>query len=121
MKRVFLSLAVIILFSIFIVVNSPKASAQCVADKPILTAKTGTKGDIMLNWNQVANGNRYALVYGFSSNNYMFGALSIDGGTNTNYTVTMLNPSTKYFFQIWAFCSDDGPATPSNEVSITAP
>lgn len=58
---------------------------------------------------------------GKPENLYMFGALSIDGGMQTNYMVTMLSPGTTYHFRVWAFCDNAGPAASSSEVSIAAP
>lgn len=121
-----LSLVVItaLALSIGALVLSPakQASAQCVADAPTnLKTAASLKGSEKLTWDGGANTNRFVLVYGFSSNNYQFGALDVDGAPNPNYTIGFLNPGTKYFARIWAMCDNDGPATASNEVSFIAP
>lgn len=117
-----MSLAVLS-FSVAFTMNPSSAKAACVAGMPTnLMATAGTMpGTVKLTWNSGMNTNRFALVYGYTGMPYMFGSLNVDGAPNLNYTVTHLSPGTKYSFQVWAFCSKDGPATPSNEVSIMAP
>lgn len=113
---VFLGLGVLLFYT------PTPAYAACVATAPgNLTAAGSGSSQVMLSWSPATNVSRYALVYGLSSGNYQFGALSVDGGSQTNYTVTHLTPGVRYYFQIWSFCEDSGPATPSNEVSIVAP
>src|SRR5437762_601929 len=123
MKKVVLVILSFIFLSLLGTFSPKVAFAACTAGMPgNLMVKAGTMpGTAMLNWNPATSANRYALVYGLMPNSYMFGALAIDGGMQTNYTVTMLNPGTKYYFQVWAFCDDAGPATPSSEVSLIAP
>lgn len=119
-----LALASFIFFSTIFITAYPKfTQAACTAGMPAnLIIKPGTKaGTAMLSWSAAKDANRYALVYGLGSNNYMFGALNIDGGKDTSYMVTHLDPGVKYYFRVWAFCSDDGPATASNEVPVVAP
>ncbi|MBI2601225.1 fibronectin type III domain-containing protein [Candidatus Daviesbacteria bacterium] len=113
----------IIFFEFTIVFLTPQANAQCAAGTPAnLTATPGTTpGTMMLRWNQATSANRYALVFGHSSRNYNMGSLNIDGGSDTTYMVTHLVPGNRYFFQVWAFCDNNGPATASNEVSAMVP
>lgn len=124
LRNLFLALASFIFFSTIFITAYPKfTKAACTAGMPAnLMIKPGTKeGTAMLSWSPAMDAHRYSLVYGFASNNYMFGALTIDGGKDTNYMVTHLDPGVKYYFRVWAMCSDDGPATASNEVSVVAP
>jgi hypothetical protein len=123
MKKIAALFFALFLFSFSFLLNATPAQADCspMVPAPNLMAMKGNKGEVMLKWNQVTNASRYALVYGYMPMNYQFGSLSIDGGMQTNYTVTMLEPGKTYYFQIWAFCSDDQPATPSNEVKFVSP
>lgn len=122
-KSLLAAVALMFMLAGSVVIDSTPAKAQTIAGVPgNLNAKAGlNKGEVVLNWTAGANTNRYALVYGLSSGNYLFGSLNIDGGTNTTYTVTNLNPGTRYFFQVWAFNTNEGPATPSQEVFLVAP
>ncbi len=89
---------------------------------PMLSATKGTmKGTANLSWNMIPNANRYALVYGYANMPWMFGALYIDGGTQTNYMVTMLEPGKTYQYQVWAFCNNDEAPSMSNTVNLMTP
>ncbi len=105
------------------IISPSSVQAQCVAGIPAnLTATPGTeRGTVVLKWNPATSANRYALVFGLNSGNYAMGALHVDGGSVPAYLVTNLAPGVRYFFQVWAFCEDSGPATPSNETSVVAP
>ncbi|HSX40460.1 MAG TPA: hypothetical protein VLF68_02505 [Candidatus Saccharimonadales bacterium] len=117
MKKILtLIFAVILLTLIF--VTSPKQSfAACTAGPATnLTATpTGNRGQVLLTWTPAMNGNMYHLVFGSMTNTYVMGALNVGGTGANNYTVNLLNPGQRYFFNIWSMCSTDGPATPSNE------
>lgn len=98
------------------------AACSPLMTKPMLSATKGPmKGTTHLSWNMVPEAQRYALVFGYANMPWMFGALSIDGGTQTNYTVTMLEPGKSYQYQVWAFCTNDEAPSMSNTVVHTAP
>jgi len=83
-------------------------------------AKSGPgPGQVTLSWNEVPFANRYAVAYGTSSGQYMYGADNIGGVEARSYTVSLLNPGQKYYFRLAA--ARDCTSSPfSAEISQTA-
>lgn len=122
LKLALITFVFVVTALLFISPQTVRADCSPALAKPTLSAAKGpASGSVKLNWNQVSGASRYALVYGLTPGNYMFGALSVDGGVDTNFTVMMLQPGTAYNFQIWAFCNDSEAPSMSNETIMKAP
>ena len=64
-------------------------------------AKSGPGGgEVTLFWQEVAYANRYAVEYGTTSGQYLYGATNIGGTSSRSYTVKSLTPGTKYYFKL---------------------
>jgi hypothetical protein len=61
-----------------------------------------SSGQVTLFWDGVPHANRYAVSYGIQSNKYVYGATDIGNEGSRSYTVSLLNPGTKYFFRLAA-------------------
>ena len=99
------AILVLPLFSLFFSIISPSValSANCSVPAPLnLSAQQGSEnGQVTLNWNPPAVPHHYVLVYGTESNKYSFGDNNIPKNASS-YTVSHLNPETKYFFKVGA-------------------
>ncbi len=118
---ILISLLVFIAFSFG---SANKAYAQsCVNGTPTpplgLTTRPGPlKGEVTLSWTPATSADSYAVVYGLSSKNYMFGALDL-GSNSRSIIIRSLVPAKRYFFSVWAYCSN-GMAAASGEKSGVA-
>lgn len=97
------------------------AAGECGGPYPPKPAHVWAKpgpggGQVTLYWDKTNYANRYAVAYGTSSNNYLYGATNIGGSSTTSYTVSGLNGGTNYYFRIAA--ARDCTSSPfSDEVS----
>jgi len=120
-KSQLLKLLGIAFFAIAIFLAVPKDSALAAADAPSqVTATPGPgKGQVTLSWIQTGTVQRYALVYGLSSNSYTMGLLWFPTDMRS-ITINDMTTGKQYFIRLWSYDNPDGPATASTEVSAVA-
>lgn len=110
-----------LLFTFLFVIISPKIlnaavyADDCGGPTPSVPANIRVLsgpgvGQITLHWNEASFANRYAVVYGTSSNNYIYGSTNIGNETSRSYTVKHLVPGTRYYFRMAAAhdCNSSG-------------
>jgi hypothetical protein len=73
--------------------------------------KTGSKAS--LSWSAVSPVTHYAISYGLSSGNYIYGVSNT--GNTTSFTVSELDPGSNYCFAVRAV-NDCAPSSLSNEI-----
>lgn len=122
-----LKFSILVLFPLLLLttLSMPKtAKAEC--GGPFPPAPVGVRavsgpnaGEVTLFWNQSPHANRYAVAYGESSKNYLYGADNIGGENATSYTVRFLKPGQKYYFSL-AAARDCSSSSFSQEVSVFA-
>ncbi|HCS78493.1 TPA: hypothetical protein DIV55_01985 [Patescibacteria group bacterium] len=103
---------------------SPGIGGTCVAAVPSIpsnfTARTGSSNKVELSWSSVSNVTHYGIVYGLSPGVYIYGAANV--GNTTQFTVTGLASSTRYYFAVFAAndCAASGFSTEANALSSTS-
>jgi len=117
MKWLGSSILVAVLLGVFSPAVAFAASCSVSAPSNVSASPGPQDGQVTLRWNTVPNIDRYTLVYGTESNKYIYGAVNIGNQNVSSYTVSSLNPGTKYFFKIGAV---KGCTSLSSEVSEVA-
>jgi hypothetical protein len=105
---------------LFFAVTPTATFADCSSDRANLSAMSGPmSGEVTLNWSQSSDVSQFAFVYGVMAGDNRFGWVPVDKVLRSA-VVKDLEPGKQYFFRVWSFCSNDGPAMTSNEVMATA-
>lgn len=121
-KKKFLTVFLLVAFLLGIfLLTSGTARAACIAEAPMNLSATNVNGQVHLNWMHGGlNLSKFALVYGSSTNDYRHGITMIPKETRT-FHVQHLIPGFTYFYRVWSFCENEGPATHSSETSVLTP
>jgi len=93
--------------------NSCRASKP---ETPTLTASRTSSTTAELSWNSVKDASHYAISYGLTPGNYIYGVANT--GKTTSFSVGGLDPNSSYYFVVTAI-NDCMPGERSNEVSVS--
>lgn len=96
---------VILISFIKMSLSSPVFASECNAPQvpSHVSAVSGPSGgEVTLYWDQSPGANRYAVAYGNSSGEYMYGADHIGEEPSRSYTVSSLTPGATYYFVLSA-------------------
>lgn len=102
-------LALFLCFGLLLILYPKVALAECsgTPSKPTKTwAKWGPfRKMVTLNWKASSDVDRYALIYGYEKDKYIFGSLDIGGAETTRYVVKAITRrGVPAYFRLIPFC-----------------